>query len=593
MKQYLFLTVLFIAITSVSANAQHDVVPHVDVPGDVIHITEGQAKYGGTITTPPDFPVRTMAEWEEIQSLVIAWTSFPEILKQIAFHAKAECEVIILAQNPSSVTNYLNANNAGGAAFDNLDNITILDEDFDSIWGRDYGAHTIYREDVGDLMLVDWIYNRNRPADDDVPEAIAQHIGVPLYATTEPPYDLMATGGNWMSDGLGTAFSSELIIEENSGGTTWWGEDFPNHSSDDIEDILEEFMGIERYIQMERLPFDVIHHIDMHMKLLDEETILMGQYPDGVADGPQIEANLEYVLSNYQSAFGTPYDVVRIQMPPEGGSYPNTNGDYRTYTNLVFVNKTVLVPIYQPIYDEPALQILQNELPGYNVVGIECNDIIGLSGAIHCITKAVGVDDPMLIVHDHLDDTDDTVNDYEAVASIQHASNIASATLYYRVDGGTYNPLTMTQTSVPDNEWTAYIPAQAIGAVIDYYVDATANSGKQQVRPIVAPLGSWTFEVTGLPSSITELNAEELQIELYPNPASAITVFKFDAPASDNMEVTLEDMTGRVLQFIHQGSIASGAQRFFFDVSQIPAGAYLISLKFEDSTISTSKLMVR
>ena len=38
---------------------------------------------------------------------------------------------------------------------------------------------------------------------------------------------------------------------------------------------MKKFMGIERYIKMETLPYDEIHHIDMHMKLLDEETILM------------------------------------------------------------------------------------------------------------------------------------------------------------------------------------------------------------------------------------------------------------------------------------------------------------------------------
>lgn len=36
-------------------------------------------------------------------------------------------------------------------------------------------------------------------------------------------------------------------------------------------------MGIERYIKMQTLPYDGIHHIDMHMKLLDEETLLVGQ----------------------------------------------------------------------------------------------------------------------------------------------------------------------------------------------------------------------------------------------------------------------------------------------------------------------------
>ena len=61
---------------------------------------------------------------------------------------------------------------------------------------------------------------------------------------------------------------------------------------------MDAFMGISTYIKMETLPYDQIHHIDMHMKLLDEETILVGEYPEGEADGP-IEANIEYIQDNY------------------------------------------------------------------------------------------------------------------------------------------------------------------------------------------------------------------------------------------------------------------------------------------------------
>ena len=43
-------------------------------------------------------------------------------------------------------------------------------------------------------------------------------MGIDLYETTAEPYDLMNTGGNFMSDGFGMGFASELIVEENDGG---------------------------------------------------------------------------------------------------------------------------------------------------------------------------------------------------------------------------------------------------------------------------------------------------------------------------------------------------------------------------------------
>ena len=96
---------------------------------------------------------------------------------------------------------------------------------------------------------------------DVYPEFLANHLNLDIYQTSVAPYDFLATGGNFMSDGFGTAFSSNLVLEEN---------DIDESS---IDQIMNSFMGIDTYIKMETFPFDGIHHIDMHMKLLDEETL--------------------------------------------------------------------------------------------------------------------------------------------------------------------------------------------------------------------------------------------------------------------------------------------------------------------------------
>jgi agmatine/peptidylarginine deiminase len=230
------------------------------------------------------------------------------------------------------------------------------------------------------LFLVDWKYNRpTRIKDDTIPRGYARALNLNLIQTITNPNQLIHTGGNFMCDGLGTAFSSNLILDEN-----------PTQTESQINTIMLNYMGIDRYIKMPILPYDGIHHIDMHMKLLDEETLLIGQYPQGISDGPQIEANMLYVLDNYNSTFETPYKIVRVVQPPDDlNRYPSQNGDYRTYSNAVFVNKTVLLPFYEERYDTTALRIWRESLPGYRVIGLDCNDIIAASGAIHCITQSV------------------------------------------------------------------------------------------------------------------------------------------------------------------------------------------------------------
>ena len=433
------------------------------------------------ITTPPNFDIRTMAEWEEIQALTIAWEGFEPILTEIVRNSVNECRVLIACDNPSQVDEYLEYNNVP------TNNVEYLNVNTNSIWMRDYGQNTIYKNDVDSIYLVDWVYNRPRPADDTFPEYLANYMNIDLYQTSQNPNTLVHTGGNFMSDGFGTAFSSNLVLDEN------------DISEFQIDEIMNNFMGIDTYIKMETLPFDGIHHIDMHMKLIDEETLLVAEYPEGMSDGPQIEENLQYILDNFTTKYGTPFKVVRIPSPPStSGYYPgeqpelnnSIDGYYRTYTNSVFVNKTVLVPFYREEYDTIAQRIYEEILPGYNIVGIDCdnsgNNIISQSGAIHCITHSVGVNDPLLISYKKIEDTCPASNPtiyFESV--IKHRSGISEAYFYYRPEG-IDSFVSVDMQNQGNGLFSVYLDLDYNFENIEYYVHAVANNGKEQFRPMTA-----------------------------------------------------------------------------------------------------------
>lgn len=545
------------------------------------------------ITSAPNFTdLRAMAEWEEVQAITIAWTSFPAILKQIVAAARLETQVIILSDDVQGTEDYLLSQNTGGAAFANLDNVLIVNSNYDSIWMRDYASNPVYGNEVDTLILVDWLYNRDRPNDDTSPAYVADALNLDLYETSSAPYDLVNTGGNYMSDGFGTAFASELILEENDGNGNY-NIFYPTHSSQEIDNILETFMGIHTYIKMPTLPYDGIHHIDMHMKLVDEETLLVSEYPQGVADGPQINANINYVLSNYTSKFGTPFRVVRIPAPPStGGNYPDNNGAYRTYTNAVFVNNTIIIPTYREEYDTTALRIWSEVCPGYNLVGIDCdntnNNIIAQSGAIHCITHTVGVADPLLISHQPLSDTYDAINPYFVSAYLNHRSGVERATLYWRLQGdGTFNTVDMVANA---NNWEAFIPAQAVGSIVEYYVEGESVSGKVQVRPMPAPEGFWTFNVLGEVNNVSEISTALIN-RVYPNPASAITCIEINAQHAQEATIRLIDIAGREVQIIHNGNLKSGESFFFFNAEQYESGVYQIAVATATG-IKTTPIMI-
>lgn len=588
-----------------SLYAQQNILPNGFAPGEeqlmqsyLEHVYAGSQNRAG-ITTPPTLPIRTAAQWEESQALVITWTGFPAILREIVRAAQTECKVIIHCSDSNSVKSNLTSHSVP------LTNLMFIEVAYNSIWIRDYGANTCYLNDVDSLVLVDWIYNRPRPDDDLIPEAYSSLLGIPLYTTTAAPNNLMNTGGNWMVDGLGTAFASNLILDENDGNGSY-AINYPNHTATEIDTLMAHYHGINKYIRMPTLPYDGIHHIDMHMKFLDEKTLLVGEFPSGVSDGPQIEANIQYVLSTFTNAFGDPYKVVRVPMPPStGGSYPGApygNGYYRTYSNFVIVNKTVIMPIYREEYDTTAVRVIRENMPGYKIVTIDADDyngnsdldqnIVSQSGVIHCITHLVGVQDPLRIVHNYLEDTYDQVNPYTVDALIQHKSGIANATLYWTTDTTQpYTPVVMTNTS--GDTWTAGIPAQPGGSEIFYYIHAQANSGKQQVRPMPAPDGYWHFRVLGTSTvGIEENIANVFSASLFPNPSKGITCIPFhtDRPLEGKIFVT--DAAGKVVEILYTGGFKQGESKFFVNTTNWAAGLYMVVAETNNGRI-TQKLIVR
>lgn len=554
--------------------------------------------------TPPDFTPRAPAEWEEIQGLTITWTSYTSILKPIVDAAQEECIVYIVCTDSNSVKNSLTSSGIP------LTNVKFLVKSFNSIWCRDYGPWNIYKNDVEQLSLTDWIYNRPRPKDDVIPGALATLVGLPMYEMTTAPHDLVATGGNFMVDGHHTAFSSELILDENGPGNDY---DVTVKSKSDIDTILKKYLGINRYITMETLPYDEIHHIDMHMKLLDEETILVGEYPAGVADGPQIEANLQYVQDNFLNCYGRPYKIVRIPMPPStSGQYP-PGGYYRTYTNSVFVNKTIILPTYRQEYDTTAIRIYKENLPGYKIVPIDCDDggspIISALGAIHCITKEIAADDPVWISHAKLQNRPASGLPILVEAKIKTPSGVNEASLFWSVDTAAgYNEVAMTLAA--NDTFYAYIPAQNAATTVYYYLHAASNSGRSISKPMTAPQGYWSFEVQKkriygnpvyfpLPEfleqdrSVTEAEDALQLYEPYPNPASGHVTFGLTLPVDLHCTIQVRDLTGRIMAVVNDSELSAGNHKFTYDSGTVPSGVYYVEVRTGNQVLTRKFILQR
>jgi agmatine deiminase len=538
------------------------------------------------ISAPPH-PVRAAAEFELQDGTLVRWAygNFDPLLGHIVDAARKEGAVWILVrpgtQDSTNILSFLAALSIPSSG------LTFLPVSSNSIWCRDYGPWTVYDSVDGSRAFVEFRYNRPaRPLDDAVPSFLASRWGAPLYQTQSMPDSLVFTGGNFMVDGFGTGFASGLVRIEN-----------PRLTTARIDSIMLRYCGVSRFIVLDTLRYDAIHHIDMHMKLLDEETILVGQFPVNTSDYAVIERTAES-LKALRDCYGRPYRILRIPMPPDaGGRYP-PNSDYNTYTNALIINRSVLVPVYGFAGDAQALDIYRDAMPGYNVVGFDCSQIIPAYGAIHCITKDIGARDFVRIAHAPLRDTHDATHDYRIDARIDAAAAGVTARVYWSTNAG--GPFTETVLFDSAGIVTGRIPHQPFGTRVYYYLTARSGSGASVSKPMSAPGGTYAFSV--IDSTVTSLPERRAPITMslgqnYPNPVAVsgrtggITLIPFTLAYPAEATVTVANMLGESVGVLFSGALDAGDYTARWDAHGLPAGAYMITLSVRSRT--TTRVMTR
>ena len=123
-------------------------------------------------------------------------------------------------------------------------------------------------------------------------------------------------------------------------------------------------------------------HIDMFVKVINDTTVIVGEYETpsaGAGNNYDICNNVATQIAGLTNGNGRPYTVIRMLMPPYSG------GVTYTYINSLIANKKVFVPIYSFSTDADVLAQYAQVMPGYEIIGFDCNQIITANGAIHCI----------------------------------------------------------------------------------------------------------------------------------------------------------------------------------------------------------------
>lgn len=428
-------------------------------------------------TDPPAAPVRMVAEFEEMQSVLIRYPF--GIPMSLIVEMSQDCKVKTIVANSSQQTQVLNQYQSAGV---NTANCEWLIAPTDSYWTRDYGPWFVVDSNY-EVGICDFPYNRPRPYDDNIPVVLSQQMGIPLYGM-----DVIHTGGNWMCDGLGKAASTELVWEEN-----------PTKTHPEIDTMVNDYLGVRRYSVLPDPLGEYIEHIDCWGKFLDVDKVLIGQVPES----DYRYADFEYVANYFAlqlSSWGDHYQVYRVYTP---GDYP-----YTPYTNSLILNKKVFVPITGSQWDDEALQSYQDAMPGYEIVGV-MHDTWETTDALHCRAKGIADIGMLYVNHMPLLGNEDFRKEWDLTADIvpyTGLSVISDSTLcYYKINDGNFQSVPLQHTT--GYHYAATIPFVTPGSLVSYYLHTADYSGRKKNHPYIGAPDPHVFTVGYATDAIVELDS--------------------------------------------------------------------------------------
>lgn len=438
-----------------------------------------------TETDPPINGGRMVAEFEPMQGVLIAYP-FGIPLTVIAEMAE-DLPVLTLVSSQSQANSVLSQYQANGV---NTENCSFLVATTDSYWVRDYGPWYVF-DGNKQPGIVDFPYDRPRPNDNLIPERMANHLDINLFGM-----NLEHTGGNMMVDGRGMAASTDLVWEENS-----------NLTHAQIDQKVNDYLGVTRYdVTIDPLA-DYIKHIDCWGKYLAPDKILIAQVPTNDPRYDEYESVANYFATT-PSAYGYPYKVYRCFEP---GTYQVT-----PYTNSIILNNKVLVPVSGTQYDAAAIEVYEEAMPGYEIIPFQWNNWEN-TDALHCRSK--GIADLGMLFIDHrplygMQEWQDSIAITSKVIAYSGEDFVADSLLvFYSINNGAYQTALMTETAT--DEYTAYIKGYNSFDSIEYYVFAKDVTGRRLTQPYMNELDPHKFyiEEGGIPANFLTISADTLWFE--------------------------------------------------------------------------------
>ena len=315
------------------------------------------------------------------------------VLEELIAKTSGHLPLVILVNDKKQLKTAVNIAESSGA---NLDHISFFVFQLDTIWLRDFGPR--FLETESDPQSIDFFYDGTRPKDDQFPNKWGELAGI---KNTTVEWTLQ--GGNLISNGQGLAFTSTRFFEDNH--VQFPFKNRPGNVEYErrklVVDAFKTECNIDRLLFLKPLTPEATKHVDMLTTFLAADHMLVARVDPRIdpVNARILDENARFLRT--VQVDGHPMRVDRIDIPPRQDKY------WSPYTNVIFANDLVLVPVYKtdsPALVSRALQTYRRLLPGKHVDTIDLTSMQKLEGALHCLSinvpKFVNIPDGTLTVQE-------------------------------------------------------------------------------------------------------------------------------------------------------------------------------------------------
>jgi agmatine deiminase len=262
--------------------------------------------------------------------------------------------------------------------------VELFDHEHNDVWCRDHGPIFVKHATTGEVAVTDWGFNawggKFPPwdLDDGIPERIAAVLGQQVFKG-----GMILEGGAIEINGAGQLLTTEAVLLHPNRN--------PHLDRMEIERLLCEGLGVTEILWLSQgiVGDDTDGHIDDLARFVDARTIVACVERDLGSPNRRVLGENLARLRSFLGPEGRPFEVVEVPLPQAcevpGWRLPVLPA---SYVNFLVVNGGVLVPTFrQGKNDGYALDLMREMIPGREITGIDCLDLVEEGGTLHCISQ--------------------------------------------------------------------------------------------------------------------------------------------------------------------------------------------------------------